>query len=742
MAVDSQPDLASTIIQSIMGAGIKQQEAVTSPFKKDKEPQLLERLSSSLNESFSHPRKIQFREAAGLTRDISGLNVAKRNLGEGVSMLQTADSGLEQIEKNLQRIGELAQKAMDPYLTQEGRQSLQVEVDELTQQIQKITENTEYKGLQLLSTDALSTTLQIGHNDSRSSRFTIGLDQGLMGRITAAENQTSNSSGSSTTGDSGTTTDSGSTDGSTATGDTGTGTGSDGTTDTGTNGDGSTDTGTGTDTTTDSGSTTTTTETVALSELETNQQLADALGWEVDGSGEIKVGQATADALNSLWTDLVGRSGNQTAGLAERLDLDAATEGEVNHQYISETINVNGKDVEYSFKVSFTVSTNGSGEKQLDEVMPTLSYEEEWQNGSPISVTYGDQQLAVVFNRNLNRNQQQGYDYLGGEQKGGFQNFGVLTPNYEPVTVDNVQEVASEPTTGGDTSTGDSGSTDTSGDGTTGGGDTGGTDTSSDGTNTGSQDSNTDTTTGAGFLKSILTSETNASQPAQVTSVAAAQTTLEGSREAQEFISSVREDLEGAIQELNGVMAGNQRYNDVLNEKSNRIQDTLTAEQMSARAQEQLLQNTELAALGLTHTDQRSVVSLLKDEERSAKELPYSFPPEKDDEKAAPATKAASLEEDEETPDYSAQAVTATEESSNPWLQAEEESSTSPFGQLAPSEEEKDKMLASLIQQDEDEEDQLQKDEEDQDSPATSRVTDASQASLYAPSDLGQLVYG
>ncbi|MDR9467083.1 hypothetical protein [Marinospirillum sp.] len=675
MSLDSNPELTSTIIQSVTG-NRDHQNSIGSPFKQKEETSILQRLASGFRDS-SRPSPVDFHGKDGFQQNIRSLGAARRNMGDGLSMLHKADSGLDQIQKNLERLGQLAETASDPRYSQEAREGLQKEANSLLQDIQRITETTDYKGQQLLSQDAASISFQVGPHSQEISRLSLGFEQGILGRLESSATSSSNTSSTDTSSSSSDTssTNEGTTDTSSGTTETNTGTTDDGSsTDTTTSPDEGTDTSTGDTSTgdTSTGDTGTGTDTsggdtqtvTSVSEITTNEEIAATFGWEVNDNGELVVGAETANAMSSFWERMLGDTGggngngkggnkNSTESpapsgeLASRLDLEAATEGEVNHQYISETFDINGKEVEYSFKVSFTVATNEDGERVLDSVEPTRSHEDEWRNGSPVNVTLGDEQLAVVFNRNENSNKNQGYNYLEEPTpKGNFQNFGIYTPDYTPLNVENVEQTASpnpdtttEPTdggtSGGDTEssqdeTSDTGSsTDTTDSGET---------TTDNGSNTGSgtDTTNGDTTTSGSddnLLKNILTSDLTASQPVQLSSSEAAQNLVQKTREATDFIQDMRNDLEAGISKLGSIMAGNGTYSQALEQGSQRIEESVSAQEAAAKAQEQLLNQTSTAAMGMANTTDKAVLALLKDPEASTKEIPYSFAAKEEKEK-------------------------------------------------------------------------------------------------------------
>ncbi|MBR1438285.1 MAG: flagellin, partial [Synergistaceae bacterium] len=82
---------------------------------------------------------------------IRGLDVALRNSQDGISMLQTAEGGLGGINSMLQRMRELAVQASNDSLTSTDRQYVQLEVDELRDQIDRIAETTQFNRKRLLN---------------------------------------------------------------------------------------------------------------------------------------------------------------------------------------------------------------------------------------------------------------------------------------------------------------------------------------------------------------------------------------------------------------------------------------------------------------------------------------------------------------------------------------------------------------------------------------------------------------
>ena len=97
-------------------------------------------------------------DAAGLSisekmrAQIRGLNQAGENIQDGLSLINTADGGLANIlDPNLQRLRELTIQASNDTLTDDDRQKVQQEVDQIIKSISDIASNTDFNGMSLLA---------------------------------------------------------------------------------------------------------------------------------------------------------------------------------------------------------------------------------------------------------------------------------------------------------------------------------------------------------------------------------------------------------------------------------------------------------------------------------------------------------------------------------------------------------------------------------------------------------------
>ncbi|MDX1734739.1 MAG: flagellin [Halioglobus sp.] len=109
-------------------------------------------------------------DAAGLaiserfTAQIRGLNQAARNANDGISLAQTAEGALAEVTNNLQRIRELAIQSSNATNSQSDRDALQTEVSELLSEIDRVANQTQFNGVQLLDGSFSGAVFQVGAN--------------------------------------------------------------------------------------------------------------------------------------------------------------------------------------------------------------------------------------------------------------------------------------------------------------------------------------------------------------------------------------------------------------------------------------------------------------------------------------------------------------------------------------------------------------------------------------------------
>ena len=109
-------------------------------------------------------------DAAGLSisekmkNQISGLTQASRNAQDGISLIQTAEGGLSEIHSILNRMRDLSVQGANDTNSTEDRDAIKLEIDELTNEIGRISKDTKFNGKELLSSSVADVNIQIGAN--------------------------------------------------------------------------------------------------------------------------------------------------------------------------------------------------------------------------------------------------------------------------------------------------------------------------------------------------------------------------------------------------------------------------------------------------------------------------------------------------------------------------------------------------------------------------------------------------
>ncbi|HET8705641.1 MAG TPA: flagellinolysin [Pseudomonadales bacterium] len=124
----------------------------------------IQRLSSGLRINGARDDAAGMGISSRLTSQISGSNIVKRNINDGISFAQTAESAMGEVTNMLQRIRELALQANNSTLSQTDKQSLQDEAAQLLLQVDKISMQTQFNGQQIFSQDKSG---GIGGNDNQ-----------------------------------------------------------------------------------------------------------------------------------------------------------------------------------------------------------------------------------------------------------------------------------------------------------------------------------------------------------------------------------------------------------------------------------------------------------------------------------------------------------------------------------------------------------------------------------------------
>jgi len=118
-------------------------------------------------------------DAAGLgisksmNAQVRSMAVAERNTNDGISMVQTADGGAEQIHEIMTRMRELAVQASNGSLAADDYTNLDTEYQANLSEIDRISSSVKYNGQSLLSGTAASKDFQVGIGTASSDRIGV-----------------------------------------------------------------------------------------------------------------------------------------------------------------------------------------------------------------------------------------------------------------------------------------------------------------------------------------------------------------------------------------------------------------------------------------------------------------------------------------------------------------------------------------------------------------------------------------
>ena len=142
--------------------------------------QAMERLSTGQRINSASDDAAGLAIASRMTSQVNGLDMAIRNANDAISMVQTADGAMTEITNMMQRMRELAVQAASGTMTANDLAALDTEYSQLSAEIQRISENTEWNGISLLD-DTAGTTGAVDFHVGANASQTIQVDFGSIG---------------------------------------------------------------------------------------------------------------------------------------------------------------------------------------------------------------------------------------------------------------------------------------------------------------------------------------------------------------------------------------------------------------------------------------------------------------------------------------------------------------------------------------------------------------------------------
>lgn len=125
----------------------------------------LARLSSGMRINQAADDAAGLAISENLRGQIRGLRQANRNANDGISLVQVAEGGLNEVSNMIIRLRELAVQASSDTIGDTERKFLDVEYQQLKSEIQRVTEVTKFNGRDLLNGTGGVIDIQVGTNN-------------------------------------------------------------------------------------------------------------------------------------------------------------------------------------------------------------------------------------------------------------------------------------------------------------------------------------------------------------------------------------------------------------------------------------------------------------------------------------------------------------------------------------------------------------------------------------------------
>ena len=132
----------------------------------------MQRLSSGLRVNSAKDDAAGLAISERMNTQVKGLTVASRNASDGISLAQTTEGALGKIGDMLQRMRELAVQAGNATNSKSDRQALQLEVKQLSDEIDRVAKQTNFNGQKVLDGSFAGAVFQVGANSG--DNITLG----------------------------------------------------------------------------------------------------------------------------------------------------------------------------------------------------------------------------------------------------------------------------------------------------------------------------------------------------------------------------------------------------------------------------------------------------------------------------------------------------------------------------------------------------------------------------------------
>jgi flagellin len=133
----------------------------------------MQRLGTGARVNSAKDDTVALAVSTGLIAQIKGMAAATRNVADGISLAQTAESALASVVTILQHMRELTLQAANGTLSSQNRQTMELEFDQNINQINHVLETSHFNGIKLFDGSALSLQIQSGANLNNINNISI-----------------------------------------------------------------------------------------------------------------------------------------------------------------------------------------------------------------------------------------------------------------------------------------------------------------------------------------------------------------------------------------------------------------------------------------------------------------------------------------------------------------------------------------------------------------------------------------
>jgi len=156
----------------------------------------MQRLSSGLRINSAKDDAAGLAISDRMTAQIRGLNQASRNANDGISLAQTAEGALQESTNILQRMRELSVQSANDTNTGSDRSSINAEVTQLKEELDRIAQTTQFNGKNLLDGTMNNATFQVGANAGDNQKISFSIASARTADLGVDAVQTAASAGS------------------------------------------------------------------------------------------------------------------------------------------------------------------------------------------------------------------------------------------------------------------------------------------------------------------------------------------------------------------------------------------------------------------------------------------------------------------------------------------------------------------------------------------------------------------